>query len=599
MPRLPVLRTRTAMGSVRSWDTTSSQVLRARANNGELTNSTARTLIIVGVACGAIAAVILIGILIYLIVRQNRRRAQLPRSSRIRNGYTQTRTSSADTEDSTRKERPDRIQMGYKYDPDSAIGLPSRSTKQSRERERARERERERERLRLDTSKLAAPRHQNSLMQSATSPPPFPHTLAGQLGQPIRPHAELRVGDSTPIESNRTSRAQQQPAVYVPPAPPSWASIWPTESGWTGPGGVASIRDEDFASDSESEGDGKDRDGESQYANDNRPTEHTFGPFKLSASLFGTTKHKHPETDSMFDPPTTTLDSFSPDPITRSPHLDDDEEEDDAAEMDRLMDDVDRLDDASNTRELERSATGNFTLAFGNSNNYPPSSLPRSATRTTTLSNSDTPTRSGSSSSRGGHSRTPSSVPVTRSNTHVTRSDSQVTRSNTRVTRSSTTRTARTDAGTCGAEPSSPISTVSGQIMAVLTGRLTTPLLKSVESLRRVAGGSSDERDEEPVPPMPIRRLPTVPIIPPVPPIPRHHLTDVRPLPIPTSQSPSPPLPDTRTVPRGISISLGPGPPLPLPIPVSSLASSSGLVRSASENATTAIRPLPMPPSTL
>ncbi|KAG8703273.1 hypothetical protein FRC12_002957 [Ceratobasidium sp. 428] len=591
MPRLPVLRTRTAMGGVRSWDTTSSQILRARANGGELTNSTARTLIIVGVACGAIAAVILIGILIYLIVRQNRRRAQLPRSSRIRNGYTQTRTSSADTEDSTRKERPDRIQMGYKYDPDSAIGLPSRSTKQSRERERARERERERERLRLDTSRLA-PR-QNSLMQSATSPPPFP-TLAGQLGQPIRPHAELRVGDSTPIESNRTSRAQQ-PAVYVPPAPPSWASIWPTESGWTGPGGVASIRDEDFGGDSESEGDGKE-DGESQYALDNRPTERTFGPFKLSASLFGTTKHKHPETDSMFDPPTTTLDSYSPNPMTRSPHLDDDEEEDDAAEMDRLMDDVDRLDDASNTRELERSATGNFTLAFGNSNNHPPSSLPRSATRTATLSNSDTPTRSGSSSSRGGHSRTPSSVPVTRSNTqitHVTRSNTQ----GTRVTRSSTTRTARTDA-----EPGSPISTVSGQIMAVLTGRLTTPLLKSVESLRRVAAGSGDEdaRSEESVPPMPIRRLPTVPItsIPPVPPIPRHHLTDVRPLPIPTSQSPSPPLPDTRTVPRGISISLGPGPPPPLPISVSNLASS-GLVRSASENATTAIRPLPVPPSAL
>ncbi|KAG8729334.1 hypothetical protein FRC10_004048, partial [Ceratobasidium sp. 414] len=64
--------------------------------------------------------------------------------------------------------------------------------------------------------------------------------------------------------------------------------------GW----GVPSIRDEDFEGTEESfspedaqrkEKPLMDGDRESQYALDARPTEHTFGPFKLSPSLFGTT----------------------------------------------------------------------------------------------------------------------------------------------------------------------------------------------------------------------------------------------------------------------------------------------------------------------
>ncbi|KAG8711831.1 hypothetical protein FRC08_015377 [Ceratobasidium sp. 394] len=536
-----------------------------RASDG-LTNSTARTLIIVGLVCGIVAAIILIGIFVYLIIRQ-RRKHHLT-SSCIRNAYAQARTASADTYGSTYKETSNRTKNAYRYDPESAIGLPS-VTKRQEKRTTA-----DRERLRLDTA-LHVPK-QSSLMQSATSPPPFVRYFPGQrdsiLGQPIQPHAELRVGD-TPVEN---------PGRYISPAPPSWASIWPTESGWTGPAGVPSIRDEDFGEGSDesfSSEEGKektsrsmDEDRESQYAHDTRPTEHTFGPFKLSPSLFGTTKHKHPAVDLIFDQPTATVTSLPLRPLCQSPQLDDgDDDEREAVELTRLMDDTDRF---------ERSATGNFTLAFRTHDPLTPSGASTTSTGKST--------HSGSAQTRG-HSRTPSSVPVTRSNT--------------RVTRSSTMRTAQTD------EATSPVSTISGQIVSVLTSRLATPLLRSVGSLRRV-GASVEEREQLALGDesrsgsaspasnsTPVRRLPALPDshhIPPVPPIPRHHLTapaEIRPLPIPVS--PSPPLvPDARTIPRTVSLGAGQVPPISLPDPP-----VIGLARSASETCTTAVRPLPVPPA--
>ncbi|KAG9079482.1 hypothetical protein FRC06_007697 [Ceratobasidium sp. 370] len=553
MTRVPLSKTRTTVSTVEgelgSWNYS----LFRRASNGDLPNSTARTLIIVGVACGTLAAVILIGVLVYLIIRYRRKQTLLS-SSRIHNGYTQTRTTTADTYGSTYKQTPDHIYRGYKYDPESAFGLPS-ARKEKRNTS-------DRERLQLDTS-LYIPK-QTSLMQSATSPPPFLQRDS-LLGQPIRPRAELRVGD-TPVENPALKTRQ-----YVPPAPPSWASIWPTESGWTGPGGVASIRDEDFGESVESFSaeDGKERarasmdaDRESQYALDAGPTEHTFGPFKLRPTLFGTTKHKHPEVDSVLDQPTATITSpLSPQPLFHSPRLEGDDENE-AAELTRLMDDTDRF---------ERSATGSFTLAFG-----PHDPLARSSTTSTSTGKS---ARSGSTQSKG-HSRTPSSVPVTRS---------------------STTRTDRTD-GT-----SNPVSTISGQILSVLTGRLATPLFRSVESLRKV-GAAVEEREHlalgdesrsgsaSPAHSTPIRRLPALPDshqIPPVPLIPRRHLTapgEIRPLPVPMSQGP-PLVSDTRAVPR--SVSLGPNqiPPISLPDPP-----TTGLGRSASETGA-AVRPLPAPPA--
>ncbi|KAG9081384.1 hypothetical protein FS749_007702 [Ceratobasidium sp. UAMH 11750] len=85
-------------------------------------------------------------------------------------------------------------------------------------------------------------------------------------------------------------------------------------------------------------------------------------------------------------------------------------------------------------------------------------------------------------------------------------------------------------------------STASGQILAALTGRFAMPLLRSVQSLRRVAGGyvESDAvsssaalpsaNSEAPPPYMsPIRRLPPIPSSgsspPPVPSIPRRYQT--------------------------------------------------------------------------
>ncbi|KAG8730304.1 hypothetical protein FRC10_002898 [Ceratobasidium sp. 414] len=357
------------------------------------------------------------------------------------------------------------------------------------------------------------------------------------LGQPIRSRAELRVGD-TPVENPASN-----PGRYVPPAPPSWASIWPTESGWTGPGGVPSIRDEDFggmeASFSPEDAKGKEKpsmdgDRESQYALDARPTEHTFGPFKLSPSLFGTTKHKHPEVDSVLDEPTaTTTRPLSPQPLFYSPKLEDDDDEGEAVELTRLMDDTD---------QFERSATGNFTLAFG-----PHDPLARSGTSSTNTGKS---TRSGSGRTKGHNGR----------------------------------------AGQ---------SRVDGQRADFVGFDGSAALLRSMESLRRVAASveerehlaSGEESASGSVSPAaystPVRRLPALPgssQIPPVPPVPRHHLTapgEIRPLPVPISQDP-PRVPDARAIPR--TVSLGPG---QIP-PISSAVVLIG---------TMAARPLPVPPA--
>ncbi|KAG9075805.1 hypothetical protein FRC06_009879, partial [Ceratobasidium sp. 370] len=433
--------------------------------------------------------VILIGVLVYLIMR-HRRKQTLPSSSRIRNGYTQTRTTTADTYGSTYKQTPDISTAGTSTTP-----------------------------------------------RSATSPPPFLQRDS-ILGQPIRPRAER----DTPVE-NPASKTRQ----YVPPVLTLWASIWPTESGWAGPGGVASIRDEDFGelveSSSSEDGNEKtrpsmDADRESQYALNARPTEHTFGPFKLSPTLFGTTKHKHPEVDSVLGQPTVTVTSpLSPQPLFHSPRLEDGDENE-AVELTCLMDDTDRF---------ERSAMGNFTLAFG-----PHDPLARV---------------------RGPPNQKGTVEPRPRS------------------------RSRSLD------EASRPVSTISGQILSVLTGRLATPLFRSVELLRKVGaaveewvrlaqGDESRSGSASPVHSTPVRRLPALPDshqIPAVPPIPRHHLTapgEIRPWPVPMSQSP-PLVPDTRAGPR--SASLGPDqiPPIPLPDPP-----STGPARSASETGAAA-RPRP------
>ncbi|CAE6342590.1 unnamed protein product [Rhizoctonia solani] len=598
------------------------------------TDSTSRSLIIVGITCGTLAAVVLLGIIVYLVLRhrresqseiQHRRhRNSVPVSSRIRNGYTRTRGSSNSTATSgDRSQVTGEVPQGYfkswssrsknaylslplmgmtssdnlaqnqvrmqsqLYDPESATGLPAPSKNKTRKSTR--------ERLRLDTSILApsprlrdlpsprnnasSPRHRSSsLMKSATTPPPLakyftrsPKPNAG--GQPIRPRAELRVGD-TPVDASPRPRGGTSGFAglgsFVPPPPPSWASIWPTESGWTGPGGEPSIRDEDFGSDSEDDWDEKkaqmdspednsdpekvpldhsdgedEEDSKVQYALDKRTeAECMVGPFRLTPMALQGNVHPRGSMEDVSTPVSDGVTSQFPmsSPRTipidlRSPTLD-------------LQDDFTHH--TGSGQSLARAATGRLTLAFGSK-----STLSDKAQRSNTKSSSRSGRTARSSPSKT-HSRNASSA-------HLS-----VARSGTRVTRSSTIRTERSD---WTDQPSTPVSTVSGHIMSALTGHVATPLLRSMDSLRRVGSeyfrqrGNEAGASEPPMPDapvsgvayhsdssprsVPVRKLPDVP---PVPPIPQRYATEPRPLPTPgTSNLPLP----TPPILRSASLKLG------------------------------------------
>ncbi|KAF8598270.1 hypothetical protein BDV93DRAFT_609898 [Ceratobasidium sp. AG-I] len=654
----------------------------ARALGQEGADSTARSLIIVGITCGTIAAVVVIGILIYLIVRHRRRhqnqhqqrsRHSVPTSSTIRNGYNRARTESKATDNSRRsrstKKRssgdsrmskhpsfgvyahvpmleitlstnspPARHQSGYRYDPDPAGELPRH--KESRRKETM-------ARLKLNTSLLApsprleslSPTNPNRpstlLMQSATSPPPFAQYFP--VGQPIRPRAELRVGN-TPVDEPVNLKQARHGAVgvgglgsFVPPPPPSWASFWPTESGWTGPGGPPSIRDEDFGSDSDASFDSDDEkkpalEGimvedesdsdmeEGQYALDARTEGHAYGPFRLTPK-----KHQGPGRTSMDRETTNEPDNVSlvlpssPSPLQRSPRLDLGEDLTD-------LPDEDSIQPTDGHPSLVRGATGKFTLAFGHTRSNTNVTGSGRITRTSTGQTEFT----GSSGTR-------------RSSARSKGSSGRLGRSGTRVTRSSTMKTDRTDMTD---QSISAASTVSGQILSALSGHVAMPLIRSMNSLRRVGGylgtGSSSTEnarggqgdntegsasafeaggrepaessalldDQSPSrttsPPQsttPVRRLPPLPSPPPVPPIPRHHATApavLRPLPIPNSPPLSPRLANISAVqssiPRAASLTLSSAP------PNRPSHMSPSLERSVSASTPLAVRPLPAPP---
>ncbi|KDN33374.1 hypothetical protein RSAG8_13535, partial [Rhizoctonia solani AG-8 WAC10335] len=221
---------------------------------------------------------------------------------------------------------------------------------------------------------------------------------------------------------------------------------------------------------------------------------------------------------------------------------------------------------------LARAATGRLTLAFGSK-----STLLDKAQRSNTKSSSRS-----TKTHRSGHSK--------ENNRNASPMHLSLARSGTRVIRSSTMRTERSD---WTDQTGSPISTVSGQILSVLTGHVATPLLRSMDSLRRVGSvylgqeGASEApisdapasgttttteqhsphdrsvRAEQPGSSLdgssryaPIRRLPDVP---PVPPIPRHYATEPRPLSIRSKSvpAPAPPMP---VIPRSASMNLGTSP---------------------------------------
>ncbi|KAG8764854.1 hypothetical protein FRC12_007850 [Ceratobasidium sp. 428] len=520
MPRLPLLKAKAGALTLEGGLEGLNRILHTRDLPEDETRAATRKLTIIGLICGTIIVLGLSGIMVCLVIRRRLPRTR-PGSSRVYYAYTQTHTSGIEAEDNFDKETPEWDHIEHRYDPENAYGLPMWI-------EDGRRHSVGREPLRLDTSPslLGVPKS-TSLMRSATSPPPFQQETPGQRGLllvvPTQPHAELPVGN-TPIE-NSPRRSRLGP--YIPSSPASWASINPTESGWTGPGGVASIRDEDFGDDSDepfSYVDDKnkvgarplmDDDRESQYTRDSRKaTERAFGPFKLSVGLFGTTKHIHPETDSVFDSP------------SKSP------------------------------RSLSSNAAACSFL--------------------------------------GGHRiASPSSRTV-----YSTRTDA------------------------AEQEPISPVSSISGQILSVLSERVAAPLLRGVGSLRRarVSGdergrSNSDNEAEHLVPSAeapsggalppayspPVRRLPTRPdsvsyITPPMPSVLHRHLTEsdeVQVLPIPLSQSP-PPLPDVPSVPRPVSFAGSESertPSLSVSDPYPSKPS-----RTTSESTATMIRPLPVLP---
>ncbi|KAH7322367.1 hypothetical protein B0J17DRAFT_710630 [Rhizoctonia solani] len=547
-----------------------------------------------------------------------RHRNSVPVSSRIRNGYTRTRGSSNSTAASG--ERPQimgEVPQGYfkswsarsknaylslpflglassenvaqnqlglhnqRYDPDSAIGLPAPSKNKKRKSTR--------ERLRLDTSIIApspklsdlpspsknvySPKHRSSsLMQSATSPPPTAKFFTRSpkpngVGQPIRPRAELRVGD-TPVDTKPRSRGGVSGFAglgsFVPPPPPSWASIWPSESGWTGPGGEPSIRDEDFGSDEDGDWEEKEaRMDSAKYDSDPEKVRlhHSDSEDEddSKAQAMGTPGGAWRTFEHLSDGTASQFPMSSPIYIPTelgSPKLDCGEEF------------TCRTD---SPQALARTATGKLTLAFGSK-----STLSAKTQRSNTKS-SNRSARTHRSGHSKGHTRNESS-------THLS-----VARSGTRVTRSSTMRTERSD---WTDQTGSPISTVSGQILSVLTAQVATPLLRSMDSLRRVGSGYLGQHGDEgsaseaPMPDAPVsgpvamnehslrhrsgqtehtgssvdaslrvapvRRLPNVP---PVPPIPRHHATEPRPLPIPTS-SDAPHSTPAPLIPRSASMNL-------------------------------------------
>ncbi|KAG8736115.1 hypothetical protein FRC10_009698 [Ceratobasidium sp. 414] len=661
-----------------------------------------QNLIIVGIVSGAISILILVGLALYVVVRQRRRRQHprsnrhrhsVPATSQILNRYSRARTESGVTDGSgsksTRNEPTVEPKRGYfkswskstkvaylsvptgindsynqlvlesseavyRYDPDAAISLPKRKRRKSSY---------SRLGLLAPSPKIKMP-SRPPLAETTNKPsPPIPQQQPEpeppRPSRAIRPRAELLM--ARPSLDTRLHALRRQGGVagttglgsFIPPPPPSWASVWPTESGFTGFEGDPSIRDEDFGDESDGEwvsdgGKGKRKgkwredgeesgtegernmgfkvvlereasvrtdessdDDEGQYALDTRPAEHISGPFRLTPRELQGRGRTSFEVDPIAEggSVTTVSPRPSPRPEARSPQLDLGDSGD--SEPAGSVHSVDR------PADLQRSVTGRFTMAFGKSaRSRSPSgkvSVPGSGrvTRSSTAgsargssksrrSNRTGTDRSSSNYSRRpapGHSRNDSAALVRRSDTAATRSSIGVTRSN----------TMRTD--------TTESSTASGQILAALTGRFATPLLRSVQSLRRVADAYVDSDavsssaalpsalpsagSETPAPPpyaSPIRRLPPIPSSsspPPVPSIPQHYLG------MPIAAQPRVPENVTAEAPTHQNILRSTSLTLPDPRALPSRPNNmphATIPRSVSLGTGRRIRPLPVPP---
>ncbi|KAG8779718.1 hypothetical protein FRC12_023905 [Ceratobasidium sp. 428] len=667
-----------------------------RALGGQATSTSSRDLIIVGIVFGTISVLILVGLVIYIAVRsrgrsqhQHRHRHSVAATSRIRNGYTRARVESGATDgsrcQSTRNNPTVEPKTGYfkswskstktaylsvptgindsynqlilesseavyRYDPEAVAPLPRRKRKKS---------SRSRLGLLAPSPKLNVPPRQPLVERTNKPSPPIPERRPVPSPPPnraIRPRAELRMGHPSLDARMHSIRPQGLTTgtaglgSFVPPPPPSWASFWPTESGFTGFEGEPSMRDEDFGDESgedwasdESRENTADReskrseylvgdlqvkegeeyqgvkvilereasvhsedssdDGEGQYALDTRSVEQVYGHFRLTPRELQGRGRTSIEIDPIIEGASIKTPSPQPSqrPEAKSPYLDlGDSEDSEADETTHL---------AEEPVDLQRAGTGRYTMAFGESSRSrslsnrgsgskrtPRSSTGRSGSNRSKASRS---TRTGtdqsiinySSQPTPGHSRNASGAVVEQPNTAVTRSS-------TGVTRSSTAFTDVTDS-----------STGSGEILSVLTGRLVTPLLRSMQSLRRVAGSQDADTISSstalPSPSSgylspspytsPIRRLPPIPSssVPPVPPIPQHYLGMPIAAQSPESENIPSQAPAHQTVQRTTSLSL----PDPRALPNRPAGIPHATIpRSVSMGNPRRIRPLPVPP---
>ncbi|QRV93657.1 hypothetical protein RhiJN_21675 [Ceratobasidium sp. AG-Ba] len=294
------------------------------AREFESSGEAQRSHTIVGLVPAILVIIAFSGIAIFLIIRK-----RLPSKSSARTGYSRASNISTDPYLNSPRGRIDWSKRGYRYDPESAYGLPPRAERNPIYREIAR--------LNTSDALLTVPRY-STLMQSATSPPPFSQTYPAKddslPGYDAHPRAELGV-ESIPTEKGN---------VFGVPALPS---IWP--SGWTGRNETSSAQD--------------------QEPDDDLDKSSILGKEEAVDGLFVTNEgdlpHDHARVQS------------APPRIYHTAHSDDEHDEIEALELEiaRLIED---------SKQVENSKPSFFSLPFG---------LSRSSTKRSQSCRSQAPSR--------------------------------------------------------------------------------------------------------------------------------------------------------------------------------------------------------------
>ncbi|QRV79000.1 hypothetical protein RhiJN_07015 [Ceratobasidium sp. AG-Ba] len=294
------------------------------ARESESSGEAQRSHTIVGLVPAILVIIAFSGIAIFLIIRK-----RLPSKSSAHTGYSRASTRSTDPYLNSPRGRIDWSKRGYRYDPESMYELPPRAERNPIYREIAR----------LDTSDvlLTVPRY-STLMQSATSPPPFSYTCPAKHDSlpsyNAHPRAELEV-ESIPAEKEN---------VFGVPALPS---IWP--SGWTERSKTSSAQD--------------------QEPDDDLDKSSILGKEEAVDGLFVTNERELPHDHAHVQ--------STPPRIYHTAHSDDEHDEIETLELEiaRLIED---------NKEVENSKPSFFSLHYG---------LSRSSTKRSQCCRSQAPSR--------------------------------------------------------------------------------------------------------------------------------------------------------------------------------------------------------------